>query len=101
MHSGIEIRRQAKVAEFGSLFERSGPEMRAVADGRGAECIGSDERRNDMACRGDGACRAYAPLEGCRGRSRPGPCRAEGTPPRLRSEERRVGKECVSTCRSR
>src|SRR3546814_10656181 len=69
--------------------------------GRGAECIGSDERRNDMACRGDGACRAYAPLEGCRGRSRPGPCRAEGKPPRLRSEERRVGKECVSTCRSR
>src|SRR3546814_3662915 len=29
-----------------------------------------------------------------RGRSCPNPCRA-------RSEERRVGKECVSTCRSR
>src|SRR3546814_11924603 len=27
---------------------------------------------------------------------------AEGTePPQIRSEERRVGKECVSTCRSR
>src|SRR3546814_8719871 len=31
-----------------------------------------------------------APLQGCRRRS-----------PRNRSEERRVGKECVSTCRSR
>src|SRR3546814_18935508 len=26
---------------------------------------------------------------------------AQSTPPHLRSEERRVGKECVSTCRSR
>src|SRR3546814_4238948 len=29
-----------------------------------------------------------------------GPCRG-GLEPKIRSEERRVGKECVSTCRSR
>src|SRR3546814_1019472 len=49
-----------------------------------------------------------APCHGCPCRARRrGWCRAGAPPPggtaghRCRSEERRVGKECVSTCRSR
>src|SRR3546814_4297676 len=36
-----------------------------------------------------------------RDRPRRQPRRITAVPPKLRSEERRVGKECVSTCRSR
>src|SRR3546814_19356955 len=39
------------------------------------------------------------PLASPFGRARPKT--VEHSPPRLRSEERRVGKECVRTCRSR
>src|SRR3546814_7599992 len=40
--------------------------------------------------------------DGARGRRRRlHPLRRGAAEPRLRSEERRVGKECVSTCRSR
>src|SRR3546814_14020164 len=34
-------------------------------------------------------------------RGRRGASQAAPQPPRIRSEERRLGKECVSTCRSR
>src|SRR3546814_4920034 len=46
--------------------------------------------------------RRYAPMrfKGPR-RSRPRPCPYRCTSSPCRSEERRVGKECVSTCRSR
>src|SRR3546814_2542802 len=46
-----------------------------------------------------------APVEGAQGRRlhllQRGTPPAQGAPPVSRSEERRVGKECVSTCRSR
>src|SRR3546814_8740718 len=55
-------------------------------------------------CRTEGAGRARKAAQAAQGPAIWGPCRSDGrrcARPRTRSEERRVGKECVSTCRSR
>src|SRR3546814_13860188 len=50
---------------------------------------------------GSNASRTGRPAQSWPCRSTVRSCRRFATPPATRSEERRVGKECVSTCRSR
>src|SRR3546814_14808315 len=51
----------------------------------------------------DACCAPAVPIakSGCRGQRRATISHGRGSMPEPRSEERRVGKECVSTCRSR
>src|SRR3546814_16937504 len=77
-------------------YRRSGPDCQARRDRRG-EMTGFPARQKDDRLRafdGEGiAMNAIAKT--------PVPLWAVGVLSLLRSEERRVGKECVSTCRSR
>src|SRR3546814_14049791 len=70
----------------------------------------SDVCSSDLPCSLRTGARAWVPPEHSERRPRGGACReqggrryemAEAPAPARRSEERRVGKECVSTCRSR
>src|SRR3546814_3093965 len=67
----------------------------------------SSRRRHTRCALVTGVQTCALPISGCRvrHRTRPaasaGPTAASGSGKAVRSEERRVGKECVSTCRSR
>src|SRR3546814_13258268 len=67
-------------------------------------CLGNDHeelfRHEIYPCSGDSPIRCRAALEGSHLESRCDPI-SFALLEALRSEERRVGKECVSTCRSR
>src|SRR3546814_20407974 len=62
------------------------------------DCMGVRGIARDLAAAGLGTLR---PLAEVYRRDAIAPVEGEGPGPDVRSEERRVGKECVSTCRSR
>src|SRR3546814_1433680 len=61
----------------------------------------SDVCSSDLAFMPRPVLRPCSPPRRCPGSSPPPPAYGWRLPPPPRSEERRVGKECVSTCRSR
>src|SRR3546814_12115838 len=73
--------------------------------GIGNEAVGIDDGRSllalaDIAARREGLTEGQPRLRRV-ARVHRGVPKQENIDPRIRSEERRVGKECVSTCRSR
>src|SRR3546814_18860704 len=87
-----------------SLSCRRSPEHRAAASAKSASVLRCSETQFRKSSRGKSTAKNLRlPCErrGYHAHERPTASRKQQTPSGNRSEERRVGKECVSKCRSR
>src|SRR3546814_14723998 len=85
-------------SDLSGLYPPVAPELQTRLQGQG---ILLAQRLRDLACRGRHAADARAVDVGAARREHAAQRAADGHSGVARSEERRVGKECVSTCRSR